>query len=1125
MQKNPYLAAISPILLIDFVLLFLLLSQTVSAVNFCPTDKFPTELSIIHSRHPKNIATGVMENTLELRVTLESVSKGTEERVPLPNQEILLDISIVDKFLQRTGSGSFMLADNSSPFSMVADGNGSVEMVISTDDLYPGRNVDPRKISYSIKASFAPLPKSPYLGSVKTEIYTPSEIPLISLAACLPLVVVLGLLMMAMSASGRDPFSMLDISRFAFRGPSLGRVQAKGKIISPAPVVTALMKPVVATTRLAIKTAFGPSEAERTRTKPGFWWKAWRVVRTPVMPAVRVGIGTYNLMRVVGKSVGGGTIKLAGGALNKIGLGKGRKIISLGNIGTTGKGAVAIKLAGAEIKKAWKVSEGAILGRQISAVGTSVTSIPKAIVAPMGVKPGLLGKVINIAVAFSPATVRMQGISSRIASPVGLRKLADQAESGLQNLLDNYDISMSAKDYKKLRDGEKQPDGTVKYMTVAEIENIISPKSARRLAEGCYGISNVGVSKERKEEVTGIAKTDLAKMLQGAAGTYRREKGIDEAEICRGKLISAIGVFSGKEQKMLGKAPDPTEERVKASTEAKERAIIDQIYGISKMSKEEAEKSGINPTEVAAAKENVRAREKEYSKSFEDAGWKFVSGGMTTAEYDKYKNMLEREYSAGELTLEFKRKIDAYYNITTRKEGSAPTDKDFEALGKKDLDRKEIDNLSQNLYEANRSVAENTKYARVYNEAVENSRIYNLMSSYDEKFIENFPAYRERLNILSGVAMDEKALKNIAEGEPKTQNQINVLSEFLEHSGKKEFARDLAESNEVKVVVQAWLRENATAEKVNDFLKDQTKDLRATIENYEGRIAKDMPAAGAKISPTEMLDVDGWNKIIYRAAGDANALAETSSTVDKIVENTDNPLALSGVATALRFNEEESIRAAKGSVSRAVQEGGKDDNAPLTVEEVAKIKEVGSVALLRERVEEKQEKVLMDGANAPDYAREEAGRNSERSVVKDITEDIGKRGVVKRGDTNDTERAFLSASSGDVSSWKPEKSYETSVDGNPAVRFTDEKALQQRVVAIVDECMTGKENEGKNPIGYSIATDSKGSISQISIPSTNVTIEVKGEVLIFKPAKEKKLSLNVEEMVSGVEAAGVYPKA
>ncbi|VVB73257.1 Uncharacterised protein [uncultured archaeon] len=114
--------------------------------------------------------------------------------------------------------------------------------MISMDPPLMAASVDPRKTSYAVTASFVPGTKEPLMGSAKTVTYTPGSFPLISFATCLPLLLVAGLLVAAMFASGQNPFGMLDFSRVAFRAPQIKRRAVKGVTLSAPAIVGDLLK-------------------------------------------------------------------------------------------------------------------------------------------------------------------------------------------------------------------------------------------------------------------------------------------------------------------------------------------------------------------------------------------------------------------------------------------------------------------------------------------------------------------------------------------------------------------------------------------------------------------------------------------------------------------------------------------------------------------------------------------------------------------------------------------------------------------------------------------------------------------------------------------------------------------
>ncbi|MEM2974431.1 MAG: hypothetical protein QW112_02290, partial [Candidatus Micrarchaeia archaeon] len=83
-------------------------------------------------------------------------------------------------------------------------------------------------MSYNITAVYEG--SSMFYGSVKTAGYKPVSAGTISVMACLPLAIILGVLMAAMYAAGRDPFAFMDISRF-IRLPRVERAPIKGASI------------------------------------------------------------------------------------------------------------------------------------------------------------------------------------------------------------------------------------------------------------------------------------------------------------------------------------------------------------------------------------------------------------------------------------------------------------------------------------------------------------------------------------------------------------------------------------------------------------------------------------------------------------------------------------------------------------------------------------------------------------------------------------------------------------------------------------------------------------------------------------------------------------------------------
>ena len=216
------------------VLIFIgifLLPQMFFSVNICPPDKLRTEISIQHSRHPQNIPLGVLDNTIDVTITLNAIDRQTGKKIPLANKEVLIELVIGSKFITRTTDGSFTLSDEPSPFPLNTTEDGTISFTIYTQPPLLENVTDPRKISYSITASFTPKPKEPFMGSVKTERYVPGVVPIISMAACAPLFIIFALLIAAMFATGRNPFGLFDFSRVAFKAPviSAGRVTPRQK--------------------------------------------------------------------------------------------------------------------------------------------------------------------------------------------------------------------------------------------------------------------------------------------------------------------------------------------------------------------------------------------------------------------------------------------------------------------------------------------------------------------------------------------------------------------------------------------------------------------------------------------------------------------------------------------------------------------------------------------------------------------------------------------------------------------------------------------------------------------------------------------------------------------------------
>ncbi|MEM3715060.1 MAG: hypothetical protein QXF82_08955, partial [Nitrososphaeria archaeon] len=165
---------------------------------------------------------GITDNTIDVNIQLNAIDRKTQNRIPLANKNITIELVIGSKFVTKNAAGEFVLSDESAPFVQKTDENGTVSFTIYTQPPLLENSTDPRKISYSITASFTPKPKEPFTGSVKTERYVPGIFPLISLNACAPLFIIFALLIAAMFASGKNPFGLFDFSRVAFKAPGIG---------------------------------------------------------------------------------------------------------------------------------------------------------------------------------------------------------------------------------------------------------------------------------------------------------------------------------------------------------------------------------------------------------------------------------------------------------------------------------------------------------------------------------------------------------------------------------------------------------------------------------------------------------------------------------------------------------------------------------------------------------------------------------------------------------------------------------------------------------------------------------------------------------------------------------------
>lgn len=214
------------IIILSMLSLLLILSfiGISAAVNICPVEKKPTEMSITHSQLPRNEPIGVFNNKINVQILLEWVDRATGERGPLPGKNVTVTMMILDKYLKMQSDGSFQLVSSESNFIVQTDTDGKIDLSVIVDPF------NPKKVSYSITADYIPATKDSYIGSTANAKYTPTSMPLFSLAACLPLVLILGMLMGAMYVSGRNPLGALDLSRAAFRVPGVERRAVKGTI-------------------------------------------------------------------------------------------------------------------------------------------------------------------------------------------------------------------------------------------------------------------------------------------------------------------------------------------------------------------------------------------------------------------------------------------------------------------------------------------------------------------------------------------------------------------------------------------------------------------------------------------------------------------------------------------------------------------------------------------------------------------------------------------------------------------------------------------------------------------------------------------------------------------------------
>lgn len=269
-----------------FVLLIILFAIPIFfSVNICPVDKNPTEIIIEHSRHPVNIPIGITDNTIDVNIQLNAIDRKTQNRIPLANKNITIELVIGSKFVTRNMAGEFVLSDESAPFVLSTNDNGSISFAIYTQPPLLENSTDPRKISYSITATFTPKPKDPLMGSAKTERYVPGVFPLISLTACAPIFIIFALLIAAMFASGKNPFGLFDFSRVAFKAPGIsgGKVTTRQRTTLLGAAVGAAQSAVKAATAVGayqIAKAITPS-SEREKKAKGIFGTMQSIAATP----------------------------------------------------------------------------------------------------------------------------------------------------------------------------------------------------------------------------------------------------------------------------------------------------------------------------------------------------------------------------------------------------------------------------------------------------------------------------------------------------------------------------------------------------------------------------------------------------------------------------------------------------------------------------------------------------------------------------------------------------------------------------------------------------------------------------------------------------------------------------
>jgi Skp family chaperone for outer membrane proteins/ribosomal protein L29 len=190
------------------LLLLLFFFSYFSSLEICPIEKNPSFIDINHFRDRTN-------NKIQITIYLKGKTESGE--IPLANQNITLTGSVFTYTFSQI---------------LKTDLDGVARYNISTcgsDSIIPRKCVDPSTLSYNITAIYEGT--KGFYGSIKNVGYRPIATSIINPIACLPFLLILGLLMAAMYASGRDPFAYFDFSRFIFRPPRPERV-AKGTTLA-----------------------------------------------------------------------------------------------------------------------------------------------------------------------------------------------------------------------------------------------------------------------------------------------------------------------------------------------------------------------------------------------------------------------------------------------------------------------------------------------------------------------------------------------------------------------------------------------------------------------------------------------------------------------------------------------------------------------------------------------------------------------------------------------------------------------------------------------------------------------------------------------------------------------------